>query len=561
MKNYNIPITATNKTDSTFNAINKNVKSVSNNLLSAKGAFAGFLGVAAVNQLTGFAKDSLEFADAIGKTADKLGVSTDALQEYRFAAERSGVASNALDVGIQRFTRRLGEAAEGTGVLSEVLKEQNIQVRDAEGNLRNTEDVLNDYADAIKNATTDQQKLLLAFKAFDTGGADMVNMLRNGSQGLETLKQTAREAGAVMDEDLIRSAEELNDQWETLTTAISVDFKSAMIGTLREASSAFKVVQKDTTVIAEWLAAYQNDHISFFEWMTTGNEEAAKKLESMQNSVFNITETMKKTTESKDLNTGDGPLIVSLGLTDFQKQEAITREQMVLKLIGENTQIHNETEEQKQLDSNERKRQNALAFLRQGEEDTREDANRRLMIEQNLNRQKQAAVASTFGVLSTLMSARSKKLFKIGKTAAIASALINTYQAVTKTMAETPYPWNIPLAAAQGLAGMVQVQNIRSQQFGGGGGGTVGGGGGGGGVSTGAGLPTSNTFNPPFNPFQDDAATAKTGVQTIINFYNSEFLSDESISNLTESLGDYLERTDNILIRGGSRNALELKGE
>jgi len=67
--------------------------------------------------------------------------------------------------------------------------------------------------------------------------------------------------------------------------------------------------------------------------------------------------------------------------------------------------------------------------------------------------------------IGSLMAASSKRLFKLGQMAAIANALINTYQAVTKTMAYTPYPWNIPLAVAQGLAGMVQVQKIKQQKM------------------------------------------------------------------------------------------------
>jgi hypothetical protein len=58
------------------------------------------------------------------------------------------------------------------------------------------------------------------------------------------------------------------------------------------------------------------------------------------------------------------------------------------------------------------------------------------------------------------MQTSSKELFAIGKAAAIAESTINTYQAVTKTMASVPYPFNIPLAVAQGIAGFVQVSNI-----------------------------------------------------------------------------------------------------
>jgi hypothetical protein len=102
------------------------------------------------------------------------------------------------------------------------------------------------------------------------------------------------------------------------------------------------------------------------------------------------------------------------------------------------------------------------------------------------------AVGNTFSALSTLMNSQSKKLFEIGKAAAIGSAIVDGYKAVAKTMSETPYPFNIPLAAAQAAASAVQVQGIAKQKFGGAGGGanqfsagvpavnTTGGGGGGG---------------------------------------------------------------------------------
>ncbi len=82
--------------------------------------------------------------------------------------------------------------------------------------------------------------------------------------------------------------------------------------------------------------------------------------------------------------------------------------------------------------------------------------------ERKLEEQKVSAVADTFGNLSSLMRTSNRELFEIGKASAIASATINTYEAITKTMASVPFPFNIPLAAAQGIAGFVQVANIAS---------------------------------------------------------------------------------------------------
>lgn len=68
---------------------------------------------------------------------------------------------------------------------------------------------------------------------------------------------------------------------------------------------------------------------------------------------------------------------------------------------------------------------------------------------------------------------QSKTMFKINKVAAIANAVVNTAQAVTKTLAEYSYPYNIVLAALTAVAGIAQINAIRGATFSGGGTGTT----------------------------------------------------------------------------------------
>ena len=75
------------------------------------------LGVAGAAGFVTLGKNALDTADKIGKTADMIGIGTDALQEYRHAAKLSGVEQATLDNGLGAFTKRLGEARAGTGAL------------------------------------------------------------------------------------------------------------------------------------------------------------------------------------------------------------------------------------------------------------------------------------------------------------------------------------------------------------------------------------------------------------------------------------------------------------
>jgi hypothetical protein len=68
------------------------------------------IGVTTVGGLAALVDRSISAADAIGKTADKIGVGVEALQELRFAAKASGVEQQTLDMALQRFTRGAAEA-------------------------------------------------------------------------------------------------------------------------------------------------------------------------------------------------------------------------------------------------------------------------------------------------------------------------------------------------------------------------------------------------------------------------------------------------------------------
>lgn len=191
-------------------------------------AFAG-AATAGSAALAALEKKSLDFASNIVDVADKVGLSTSALQEYRFTAGQVGVAQSALDMGMQRFSRRVAEVAQGQGELKGTLEQYNIAVRDSNGNLRSNEAILNDLADAISGAESEQEQLRIAFKAFDSEGAALVNMLRGGSVELERYRQQARDLGLVLDEDLVRNAERTSDQLDILGKIISVNVMQAVL--------------------------------------------------------------------------------------------------------------------------------------------------------------------------------------------------------------------------------------------------------------------------------------------------------------------------------------------
>jgi hypothetical protein len=57
-------------------------------------------------------------------------------------------------MALQRFTRRAAEATQGTGEAKNALAQMGIALRDQSGNLRRSEDLLSDVADAFARIET-----------------------------------------------------------------------------------------------------------------------------------------------------------------------------------------------------------------------------------------------------------------------------------------------------------------------------------------------------------------------------------------------------------------------
>jgi lambda family phage tail tape measure protein len=190
------------------------------------GALAG---VATVSGLATLVDRSISAADAIGETASKIGVGVEALQELRYAASLAGVEQQTLDMALQRFVRRVAEAANGTGEAKDALAQMGIALRDQSGNLRRSENLLGDVADAFAKIEDPAERVRLAFKLFDSEGVALVNLLSDGSGALEEMRARARDLGIVLDEHLVRDAGRARDELDTLSQVISANLTRAAL--------------------------------------------------------------------------------------------------------------------------------------------------------------------------------------------------------------------------------------------------------------------------------------------------------------------------------------------
>jgi len=158
---------------------------------------------------------------------------------------------------------------------------------------------------------------------------------------------------------------------------------------------------------------------------------------------------------------------------------------------------------------------------------------------------KNSSIIDLAGELFTSLAGQNTKLFKVQQAFAIANAVINTAEGVTKALRSLPFPANLGAAAKVALAGAIQVAKIRS---------TVPGGSAN--VSS-AGLSGGSTGTSPAIPQTagnaSQAEQAPRIAQVVIN--GNLFSSRETADWLVEQLSDAINNRDVVFINGNSRQA------
>jgi methyl-accepting chemotaxis protein len=205
-QNLNFTITAKDLTRGTFRKLNQSLGLVRKALFNFKVGLTAVAGAAGIGLLV---KSSLQSIDTLGKTATKLGVTSQALQKLRFAANIAGVETRTVDMAVQRFTRRLSEAANNTGEAKDALKELGLNAKELAKQPLDKQ--MLKLADAFDNVQSSGDKVRLAFKLFDSEGVAFVNTLEGGSAALQQMFQEAEGLGFILSSGAVKGVEETND--------------------------------------------------------------------------------------------------------------------------------------------------------------------------------------------------------------------------------------------------------------------------------------------------------------------------------------------------------------
>lgn len=220
MADPKITITAVDQTKAAFASVATSLDRLKTTAAGFSSVFAGLGAGLSAGALVAFAKSGIDAADDLGKLSQKVGVTVESLSALQYAAKLSDVSNEQLATGLARLARAASDAGAGSKETAEAFQAIGVAVKDSQGNLRGTEELLLDIADRFEKMEDGAGKTAIAMRLFGRAGADLIPFLNAGRSGFEELRKEAERLGIVLSKETAKAAEDFNDNMTRLGTQV-----------------------------------------------------------------------------------------------------------------------------------------------------------------------------------------------------------------------------------------------------------------------------------------------------------------------------------------------------
>jgi hypothetical protein len=196
-------------------------------------AVAGFTALAASLQVT------INGLDELSKSAQKIGTTTEELSKLAYAGDLADVSLETLTSTLGKLTKAQAEALDEGSKTAQIFDALGIAVKDAEGNLRSSTDVLGDFAQKFQDLGGSPEAIAAGFQIFGRSFQELIPLLKDGRQGIQEAGDELERFGGVISTQAGQAAEEFNDNLTRLKTqfqAILAQLAQQLLPTLVELS-------------------------------------------------------------------------------------------------------------------------------------------------------------------------------------------------------------------------------------------------------------------------------------------------------------------------------------
>lgn len=150
-------------------------------------------------------------ADSLITLSSQTGLSVERLQELQYASELVDVSIDQIADALKSMIGTMKDAASGTGDAAEAYKRLGVRVTDAQGNLRDSNEVFDEIIRRLSEVKNPTERAALAMKIFGEEAGRLNPLIEDGGKKLKQLSKEAHDMGYVMSDETVSSLGALDD--------------------------------------------------------------------------------------------------------------------------------------------------------------------------------------------------------------------------------------------------------------------------------------------------------------------------------------------------------------
>lgn len=156
--------------------------------------------------------------DALDKMSGRTGISVEALSELGYAAAQSGANLETLEKGVRTMQKAIVEAAGGTKTYVDALADLGLTAKDLQG--LSPEEQFTVIADRISKIEDPTRRAAIAMQVLGRAGTALLPLMSGGAQGIEELREAARDLGLTVSTETATNAARLGDRIDDLKSVV-----------------------------------------------------------------------------------------------------------------------------------------------------------------------------------------------------------------------------------------------------------------------------------------------------------------------------------------------------
>jgi hypothetical protein len=312
------------------------------------GVAVGFLGRAT--------SEAIKFGDQVQKTALRTGLTTEAISELGFVAERGGTSLEAIVKAVQKVQRAAIDAGDGLLTYTRAFDKLNINVSEFKQLAPDRQfEVVADRISKLENPT---ERTALSMQLLGRSGAELISVFSGGVGEIRALRQEAVRLGVSLSQDAADKAAGAADAITNLQTSIrgaslnlvsdmlpaitklAEGLQDVLIPAIGKSISAFTTFGTFLGVLA---AAAVSDGVSLknaFDVLDTrGIDELIKKQKELSATIKKTQSTIDKQISSNFFKSADNNLITAnliarKDLLDVEQKISALRKDAKVDFVG-----------------------------------------------------------------------------------------------------------------------------------------------------------------------------------------------------------------------------------